>query len=273
MADARDLLVRAVERLVGRRQLIRASRFVLNYARRDGPNDIARNGELMVQRHVLGAAGDHAVVFDVGANLGQWSTHLIGQCTGMLDLHVFEPATECIAPLRELLQSGSSITITINQEAVSAQEGTATLHKPHEHAGSSSLHEGSLTGLDGQLQQSVRTRTLDTYSGERNIAQIDLLKVDAEGHDYLVLLGAIGLLERGAIDLVQFEYNHRWISARHYLKDVFELVTAVGYRVGKVTPAGIEWYPNWIPQLETFIEGNYVAALPPIASLLPEVPW
>lgn len=269
----RDLLVRITERLIGRRQMIRISRFVLNHARRDGPNQIERNGELIVQREALAAAGDRAVVFDVGANVGQWSTHLLQQNTAGLNLHVFEPAARCVERLRQRLPVRPAVTITINQHAISSKDGEATLFKPHELAGSSSLHQGSLTDGGDVLRESVRIGTLDTYASERGIAHIDLLKIDTEGHDYLVLLGAIGLLQRGEIGMVQFEYNHRWIAPRHFLKDVFDLVTPIGYQVGKVTPHGIEWYPAWTPQLETFIEGNYVAARPTVAKRLPAVRW
>lgn len=57
----------------------------------------------------------------------------------------------------------------------------------------------------------------------------------------------------------QFQYNHRWIHARAFLLDAFELLTPLGYRLGKLTPFGVEFYPHWDPELETFVEGNYIA--------------
>ncbi len=58
-----------------------------------------------------------------------------------------------------------------------------------------------------------------------------------------------------------------------WVKDVFDLVTPYGYRVGKVTPEGIEWYAEWVPQLETLIEANYLAARATIAESLPSLRW
>jgi len=46
-----------------------------------------------------------------------------------------------------------------------------------------------------------------------------------------------------------------------------------GYRLGKLTPKGVEFYPRWDPDLETFVEGNYVACLPEVAARLPSVSW
>ena len=67
--------------------------------------------------------------------------------------------------------------------------------------------------------------------------------------------------------MAQFEYNHRWILGRFFLRDAFELVQAFGYRVGKLTPRGVEFYPGWDPELETFVEGNYVACAPAAARI------
>lgn len=272
MTTPRTVLVSGLERLVGRRQLVRTSRFVLNHARRDGPNDITLNGELHVQRTAMAIAGDHAVVFDVGANVGQWSSHLVDQRTVDLDLHVFEPSTACVDHLHRSLVPAPGLDVIVNQLAASSEDGQGMLFKPHELAGSSSLHEPT-GGPKVPLTEPIRRMRLDTYCVEHNIEHIHLLKIDAEGHDHHVLLGAGHLLVRGAIDLVQFEYNHRWIGARHYLKDVFDLVVPCGYDVGKVTPQGIEWYPEWSPQLETLIEANYVAALPCARARLPHVRW
>ena len=43
---------------------------------------------------------------------------------------------------------------------------------------------------------------------------------------------------------------------------MFELVQPIGYKLGKVTPKGIEFYEAWDPELETYREGNYVACRP-----------
>lgn len=64
-------------------------------------------------------------------------------------------------------------------------------------------------------------------------------------------------------------YNHPWIFARAFLRDAFGLLTAHGYRIGKLTPKGVEFYPGWNAELETFVEGNYVACDPVTADCLP----
>jgi hypothetical protein len=126
---------------------------------------------------------------------------------------------------------------------------------------------------DRAAQETVVTTTLDSYAEQSGIARFALVKVDAEGHDLAVLRGARALLAEHRIKVAQFEYNHRWVLARFFLRDAFELLLEVGYRVGKLTPRGVEFYPGWDPDLETFAEGNYLACDPEAAAGLPAVTW
>ena len=57
------------------------------------------------------------------------------------------------------------------------------------------------------------------------------------------------------------------------LRDAFEMLEPLGYRLGKLTPQGLEFYPRWDPDLEMFIEGNYVACASHMAERMPSVTW
>jgi hypothetical protein len=93
---------------------------------------------------------------------------------------------------------------------------------------------------------------------EHSIDQVDLIKIDTEGNDFRVIQGASVLLTKGGVGVLQFEYNHRWIHSRSYLKDVFDLVRNTPYRVAKVCSTALEVYSEWHPELERFFETNYI---------------
>lgn len=279
MSVPRQQAARAIDALcvlVGRRQVVRAARFTLNRARLDLPNGPETNGEYSLQRWVLDAipAPDPVTVFDVGANVGTWSGSLLSQAHreghgSRLELHAFEPASYTHAVLRERLPA----SVRVNHLALSATGGQTTLYITHPGAGTNSLHQAN--GGHGGAQQTeiVTTTTVDEYITQHGIHHIDFMKLDTEGHDYQVLLGALGALKAKKIAAVQFEYNHRWVYARHFLKDAFDLLTPLRYMVGKLTPRGIEFYPEWDPELESFVEGNYVACTQEMARRLPSVAW
>jgi hypothetical protein len=122
-------------------------------------------------------------------------------------------------------------------------------------------------------QESVVTTTLDSYAKQSGVARFAPVKIDAEGHDLAVLRGVRTLLAEHRIAVAQFEYNHRWILSFFYLRDAFGFLAALDYRVGKVTPRGVEFYPGWDADLETFVESNYVACDPKEAAELPVATW
>lgn len=265
----------ATIRVAGRRQVVRAARFALNRARLDAPNSIETNGEALLQARVVAAAqqGTTIRVFDIGANEGQWSTSMLKQAetsdrAGDLEIHAFEPSKFTADRLRAAL-AGTSVSV--NQVAMSDRAGAEVLHVDGLGAGSNSLH--SRTPACGATE-TVTLSTIDTYCANHGIGSVNLVKIDTEGHDMSVIEGARGLLVTAAIGIVQFEYNHRWISSRRYLLDAFDLLRPLGYTLGKLTPIGVETYPDgWDWELETFIEGNYVAFTPEVGQHLNIVTW
>jgi FkbM family methyltransferase len=244
-----------------RRWLWRAGRKLYMMARRDEPNDMATNGELRLQRLVVRKVrpGSQLVVFDVGARIGEWSRALVEASRERereLSLHVFEPVPDSRSQLQEALrtqiESGSAL---VNDCAVSDQSTVLPLYVPHFTGGTSTLHADSTVAYEQVIE--VQTTTLDEYCRRHAIDQIDLVKVDTEGNDLRVIRGAADLLAYGRIGVIQFEYNYRWIHSRTYLKDVFDLVRNLPYRVAKVCGPALEIYMDWDPELERFFETNY----------------
>jgi len=264
-------VMNAAERVVGRRNVVRAARFLWLEARLDGPNSIEFNGEQLVQASLNGEAGPLEVL-DVGAHFGEWSTSLLNQVPRD-DLRVtcFEPSAYTFERLSAHF-SGHGRAPRLEKLALGAGEGTAVLRIVHSGAGSNSLVPFA---ADRALQheEEVAISTVDVYCASHGLQNVALLKIDAEGADLDVMNGAADMLAGQRIGLLQFEYNHRWIHARGYLKDAFDLLQPHGYALGKITARGIEEYPAWHEELETFREGNYLAYLPSWRERLTVLPW
>ena len=261
---------------MGQRHVIRAARFVFRRACLDVPNDMRSNGESWLQQHIIefSAHGRKIHVIDVGANVGRWSAAMLRAAAlagrlNDLDLHAFEPSAYTFARLSESLY-GSSVTLC--QAALGERIESSILHVNALGAGTNSFHGGAEPSTHLTTEQ-VPTTTLDAYAIHAELDRIDLVKIDTEGHDLAVIRGARGLLAGQRIAIVQFEYNHRWVYARSFLRDAFELFEPFGYRLGKLTPLGVEFYPRWHADLESFVEGNYVACSVQGAEKLPEVAW
>lgn len=258
---------------LGRRNAVRLARFVLNEARLDPPNQMSLNGERKLQSDFVHATRDRStVVFDIGANVGDWSQSLLQQVGAPgVRVHAFEPAPETADTLRRRL--GSSAAVTVHQIALSDRIGEAHLHVPGQNAGTSSLVPQARDLGGAEHNVAVSLSTVDDFCTRTEIERIDFGKCDVEGHDLAVLRGAERMFAQGRVGLWQFEYNWRWISARAFLRDVFEFAQKHGYELGKVTGRGIEFYRSWDPELETFVENNYVLCDASWAKRLPRVSW
>ena len=112
--DMNYLLKQLIFSLIGRRAAYRIGRALYQIARGDGPNDMVLNGEMLVQKCVVDAwkrndlSRQRLVVFDVGANVGDWSSALLGLLTDAtmreaVDLYVFEPVPSTLEFLKNRL--------------------------------------------------------------------------------------------------------------------------------------------------------------------------
>jgi len=69
-----------------------------------------------------------------------------------------------------------------------------------------------------------KSTTLDEFCETNKIDFIDLLKIDTEGHEWDVLLGARRMLSERRIQFIQFEFNEMNVIARVFLKDFYDLL-------------------------------------------------
>lgn len=272
--STREVLAGFGEKLLGRRRMWRLGRLLYTHARNDVPNFfIGSNGEAQMQQWLLDAyAGEQPLtVLDVGANVGQWCTSLLdaAQARGAatLQVHSFEPMPATHARLRAAVQAhpaGSRVRLV--QAALSDAPGKAQMHEFEEGGVTNSLHADPF--MRGK-PVNVQLDTVDGYCAREGIRTVHMLKVDAEGHDLAVVRGAIGMLREGRVKVAQVEYNVRWVYSRTYLKDAFDLIEGLPYRLGKLTSGGVEFYDAWHPELERFFEANYVIVHRDLAGRIP----
>lgn len=234
----------------------RLGRRLYCWARREVSSGFEASGEYWLLQSVLADAdrSKSLILLDIGAYKGIWSenaTSLLRQQNIPGHVYAFEPASSTFAYLSEKFK-GSDLVST-NRIALSDRSGEQEFFVVGELAGTNSLLRN-----DDAIIEYVHTQRLDDFLGLEGIDHVLLVKSDAEGHDLSVLLGAAEALQNGRVDAWQFEYNHRWISQRSFLRDVFDFIADKPYRVGKLYGNGIEIYDKWHPELERFFESNYV---------------
>jgi len=238
-----------------RRSAWRIGRKLYSWARGDHPNDPSRNGEYWLIDEVLAGASDPVTtIFDVGANKGEWSSRVLTAADvggKHVRLFAFEPCSATREMLRRRL--GPVKSVTISSAALSASQGEADFFSNGAGSGTNSL-----SATSGTLSERVRLTTLDKFVEENCVEQIRLLKIDTEGFDFNVLVGASVTLLHGRVDVVQFEYNWRWLLNKVSLLDVFNLIKDKPYRLGKLAGEAIFYFDEWHFELDRYFECNYV---------------
>jgi FkbM family methyltransferase len=79
----------------------------------------------------------------------------------------------------------------------------------------------------GVLVKRVKVCTLDEIVSSLGISRIDILKIDTEGHDYRVLLGAQESLKK--TNVVYFEVMYRLLVEGSEPQDILELLKSNGF--------------------------------------------
>lgn len=231
-----------------------AKRYVDHCEGNNNP-DIRTNGELRFLRTVIPQC---QVAFDVGANVGEWA-NLVLQANPLVHLHCFEPSKSTFA---KLAARRFPANVLINNFGLSSTSGHGTLFVFGEENGMNALyrrHGLEHLGLAPQQREElIQLNTLDDYCSERNIAKIDYLKLDVEGHELEVLKGAENGLRAGRIGIIQFEYGGCNIDSRVLLKDIFDFVQSLPYVVHKILPERIQQISGYSQALETFQYSNWL---------------
>ncbi|MCX7177150.1 MAG: FkbM family methyltransferase [Proteobacteria bacterium] len=236
---------------VVRKLMWRLGRKMYTCARGDGENDPRGNGEYWLLEHVLNASTGPQVLLDIGANKGEWTAQALAQAPTKVHVHSFEPSQAT----RSLLATrfAGNVAVTVQAYALADTAGEAKFYCNEDGAGTNSLSPSS--GLNVEV---VAQNTIDRFLQQSGIGAVSMAKIDTEGFDLLVLRGAEQSLRDGRIEIVQFEYNWRWLLNHACLRDVFDLIEDKPYRLGKLCGDTIEFYDQWHFELDRFFENNYV---------------
>lgn len=238
----------------------RLGRRLYVWGRRDASNALASNGELEVQKRILMSQPEGRVTFvDVGANVGNWAISALSNAHSLgveLFVHCVEPVSSTGRLLRRNIDEKEfSDEVRIHTIALSDEAGKASITAA-EGSGTNSL--APLRGDFERPLEVVQVTTLDSFLEDLGESRVALVKLDTEGLDFRVLQGAVVTLNAERVPVIQFEYNHRWLATGSSLYSLFLLIDGLGYSLCKVLPDRLMRFTQWHPELDRFIEGNYV---------------
>lgn len=218
--------------------------------------DFYRNGEYAVLRKLANIQG-FSTILDVGANRGDWSfiaSELFPQAT----IHSFEIVPQTFSDLVE--NCGHRENIACHNIGLSDIEGTTTVFYSPDKSGLATCVPGFSERFHKYEPQKVEAKvsTGDIFCADKRIETIDFLKIDVEGYDHRVLKGFEGMLKRGQIKIIQFEYGYISIETHFLLKDFYDYLEAFEMRIGKIYPSYVD-LGEYRYSDENFYGPNYLA--------------
>lgn len=161
-------------------------------------------------------------VFDVGANYG---THSLLFLANNIKTYSFEPNKNCFEYFNECLKLNKLDGNFINN-AVGSEVGEAELTFPENNTwlGTISANENDFVNeFEGLNRVTVKVDTLDNFSKLNNLGP-DLIKIDTEGFEIKVLIGAEKIIKQNK-PVIIFESN----NSQRNRPEIFDFLNKLNY--------------------------------------------
>lgn len=198
------------------------------------------------------------VVFDVGANVGQFAQNVLSAFGQNVSLYCFEPSREAFIKLQRNFRGRQNVRPFNCGFGRRNETGIlffdvpgspcATLHRP----------SANTTPWKMKYEEQVEVRRIDDFCLEHGIEHIDYLKLDVEGHELSALEGCSGLLHSGQVDIVQFEFGQCNLYSRTFFHDLFSFFDP-HFRVYRIIRHGLYAIERYSEQYEVFLPTNFLA--------------
>ncbi len=189
-------------------------------------------------KYYIDHLSDGMIAFDVGANVGLVTLLFSRFVRKDGQVHSFEAASSTFERLSRVVEQTGCTNVTLNHAAVADRAGTLQLHLFAEHSSFNSLAARPLRdygiAVDISGVEDVPALTIDGYCESHHIEQIDLLKIDVEGAEYLVLQGAHRMLAEKRVAHCVFEFNQTWADMGVQTATVENYLREVGYRLTNI---------------------------------------
>lgn len=188
-------------------------------------------------------------VIDVGANTGQSALKFNKLFPGA-KIYCFEPLRDCF------LQMNANLKSLTNFESfnlgLSEKKGEIIMHRS-EYSPSSSprkmsqLHKRAFPHSSGEALETIDVDTLDNVAQGLKLEDNILLKIDVQGFEDKVIMGALNTLRRVKVIIIETSF-HELYEGQPLFSDIYELLQRQGF----------VYSGSWSEDLKSPIDGAHL---------------
>jgi len=224
---------------------------ILNYK-----NSKISGEEFFLRRYLKGKT--IKIIFDIGANEGSYSKKIMG-LNPSAEIYAFEPHPKTFKKLQEAADEFSFKAFNMG---CGDKNEMVYIYDYKENDGSShaSIYKDVIEKIhkSESVASKITIIKLDDFAKEYNVSKIYLLKIDTEGNELNILMGATELIKNNKIDVIHFEFNEMNVYSRVFFRDFYELL--VNYNFYRMLPDGLIFLGDYNPiHQEIFAYQNIVA--------------
>jgi FkbM family methyltransferase len=173
---------------------------------------------------------DGDVFIDIGSNIGLFSliaSNLVGRNGKVIS---FEPSPKTFKRLEENIELNELQNVKLNNIGLSDKKGTLKLHVSENGHDAWDTFATDINNIKYQNSIEVNINTLDNEIENIGVNNIKLIKIDVEGWEKFVLLGAIETIKKfSPILLIEFTAENTE-NAGYNVLEIYDIVTNLGYR-------------------------------------------
>lgn len=166
------------------------------------------------------------VIFDVGANEGWYSVHLMKRFPNA-KCYSFEPLPETFERVKRNFRLNGLSADNVVNIGLSDENRDEVFYYDRKETGASSMR--NIRDKNYAEEVKCKLQKMDDFVSENSIENVDFIKADVEGAEYFVLRGGANVLKRYK-PVVLCEMLRKWAAKFNYHpNDIIEMMCDIGY--------------------------------------------
>ena len=175
---------------------------------------------------------DSDIIVDIGAHIGSYSIYASKKATNG-KIYAFEASAENYEILKDNINSNNCSNITAKNYAVSSKSGKINFYTSYNKG------MGSIIPGNGKKEE-IKSITLSQILKGNKLNKIDILKIDAEGAEFDILLSSESQILNRLKNII-LEY-HEFKKSNRNLKTLINFLTIRGFKIKTYGP----FYQKWL---------------------------